>query len=80
MWNVTICSLSTYAPVHEPTTHTVFLAILLQVPTTVFTPLEYSCVGLSEEGAVSQFGPDSVEVIMSALPTYCPLACEHTQI
>ena len=80
MWNVTIYSLSTYTPVHKALTHTVVLAILLQVPTTVFTPLEYSCVGLSEEGAVSQFGPDSVEVILSALPTCCLLACEHTQI
>ena len=71
--------LSTCAPVHEPLTHTVVLAILLQVPTTVFTPLEYSCVGLSEEGAVSQFGPDSVEV-MSALPTCCPPAGQHTEI
>ena len=53
------------------------LAILLQVPTTVFTPLEYSCVGLSEEGAMSQFGPDSVEVMMSALPTCCLLVGEH---
>ncbi|XP_066465680.1 thioredoxin reductase 2, mitochondrial isoform X2 [Tiliqua scincoides] len=32
------------------------------VPTTVFTPLEYSCVGLSEEEAISRFGPDNVEV------------------
>lgn len=32
------------------------------VPTTVFTPLEYSCVGLSEEEAVRKYGEDDVEV------------------
>ncbi|XP_053135339.1 thioredoxin reductase 2, mitochondrial isoform X3 [Hemicordylus capensis] len=32
------------------------------VPTTVFTPLEYGCVGLSEEEATRRFGPDSTEV------------------
>ncbi|XP_072809315.1 thioredoxin reductase 2, mitochondrial isoform X2 [Vicugna pacos] len=32
------------------------------VPTTVFTPLEYGCVGLSEEEAVARHGEDSVEV------------------
>lgn len=34
-----------------------------QVPTTVFTPLEYSCVGLSEEEAERRYGKDSLEVI-----------------
>ena len=39
------------------------------VPTTVFTPLEYACVGLSEEQAVDQFGPDAIEVYhMQASP------------
>ncbi|XP_075754445.1 thioredoxin reductase 2, mitochondrial isoform X2 [Pelodiscus sinensis] len=32
------------------------------VPTTVFTPLEYGCVGLSEEKAVEQYGLDNIEV------------------
>ncbi|KAG8455938.1 hypothetical protein GDO86_001945 [Hymenochirus boettgeri] len=32
------------------------------VPTTVFTPLEYGCVGLSEEVAMEQFGEDAIEV------------------
>uniref|UniRef100_A0A8V0ZTA2 thioredoxin-disulfide reductase (NADPH) n=1 Tax=Gallus gallus TaxID=9031 RepID=A0A8V0ZTA2_CHICK len=32
------------------------------VPTTVFTPLEYGCVGLSEEKAVQCYGSDNVEV------------------
>uniref|UniRef100_A0A4W4FSI3 thioredoxin-disulfide reductase (NADPH) n=1 Tax=Electrophorus electricus TaxID=8005 RepID=A0A4W4FSI3_ELEEL len=32
------------------------------VPTTVFTPLEYGCVGLSEESAESRYGKDNIEV------------------
>jgi len=32
------------------------------VPTTVFTPLEYSCVGLSEEKAVEKYGQEQIEV------------------
>ncbi|XP_028159860.1 thioredoxin reductase 1, mitochondrial [Ostrinia furnacalis] len=32
------------------------------VATTVFTPLEYGCVGLSEEAATERFGQDNVEV------------------
>lgn len=33
-----------------------------QVPTTVFTPLEYGCVGLSEEEAVALHGQEHIEV------------------
>jgi len=32
------------------------------IPTTVFTPLEYGCVGLSEEAAVQRYGEDQIEV------------------
>jgi len=32
------------------------------VPTTVFTPLEYGCVGLSEEDAVDKYGEDNLEI------------------
>jgi len=32
------------------------------VPTTVFTPLEYGCVGLSEEEAESKYGKEGLEV------------------
>ncbi|XP_044131505.1 thioredoxin reductase 2, mitochondrial isoform X1 [Bufo gargarizans] len=32
------------------------------VPTTVFTPLEYGCVGLSEEKAIEIHGEDAIEV------------------
>ena len=34
----------------------------INVPTTVFTPLEYGCVGMSEETAEKQFGKDNIEV------------------
>lgn len=32
------------------------------VPTTVFTPLEYGACGLSEEKAVETFGEENIEV------------------
>ncbi|XP_053327137.1 thioredoxin reductase 2, mitochondrial [Spea bombifrons] len=32
------------------------------VPTTVFTPLEYGCVGVSEEEALERYGEDAIEV------------------
>jgi len=32
------------------------------VPTTVFTPLEYGCVGLSEEDAIKKYGEEDLEV------------------
>eukprot|EP01138_Halocafeteria_seosinensis_P002358 gb/GECG01002415.1/.p1 GENE.gb/GECG01002415.1/~~gb/GECG01002415.1/.p1 ORF type:complete len:598 (+),score=44.62 gb/GECG01002415.1/:1-1794(+) len=32
------------------------------VPTTVFTPQEYSCIGLSEEAARGQYGEENIEV------------------
>ena len=32
------------------------------VPTTVFSPLEYGCVGLSEEKAIQQYGEEALEV------------------
>lgn len=34
----------------------------VNVPTTVFTPLEYGSIGLSEEDAADQFGKDTIEV------------------
>ena len=36
-----------------------------KVPTTVFTPLEYGCVGLAEEAALASFGEGNVEVFHS---------------
>jgi len=35
------------------------------VPTTVFTPLEYSCCGLSEEKALEKYGEENIEVYHS---------------
>jgi len=35
------------------------------VPTTVFTPLEYACCGTSEEDAVQTFGEQNLEVYHS---------------
>ena len=34
----------------------------VNICTTVFTPIEYSCVGLSEDDAKKRFGDDGVEV------------------
>lgn len=35
----------------------------MNVATTVFTPLEYGCIGYSEEAAIEKFGEDNIEVI-----------------
>jgi len=32
------------------------------VPTTIFTPIEYGAIGYSEEDAISKFGEDNIEV------------------
>jgi len=37
----------------------------VNVCTTVFTPLEYGCCGLSEEDAIQQYGEDQIEVYHS---------------
>ncbi|KAK4312844.1 hypothetical protein Pmani_015761 [Petrolisthes manimaculis] len=42
----------------------------VNVPTTVFTPLEYGCCGLSEEAAIDKYGEDDIEVYHSS---YQPL-------
>merc|ERR1712233_126959 len=34
----------------------------VNVCTTVFTPLEYGCCGLSEEDAIQQYGEEDIEV------------------
>ncbi len=39
-------------------------------PTTVFTPTEYSCAGLSEDAAVKKYGEANIEVYHSK---YTPL-------
>ena len=40
------------------------------MPTTVFTPIEYGCVGWSEEEANRQLGPEGLEVYHTV---YTPL-------
>lgn len=32
------------------------------IPTTVFSPIEYGCCGLTEEDAVRQYGEDEIDV------------------
>ena len=34
----------------------------VNVPTTVFTPIEYGCIGHSEEDAIAKYGEDDIEV------------------
>lgn len=35
------------------------------IPTTVFTPLEYGCIGYSEEDAIKKFGEENIKVYVS---------------
>lgn len=37
----------------------------VNVPTTVFTPLEYGAIGLSEEDAIKQYGEENIEAYVS---------------
>eukprot|EP01083_Nonionella_stella_P067943 180036_1 len=39
------------------------------VPTTVFTPIEYGSIGLSEEDAIKEHGEDNIETYLSAFNT-----------
>ena len=41
------------------------------VPTSVFTPLEYACCGVSEEEAIQQYGEEAIEVGDSFLSLPC---------
>lgn len=34
----------------------------VNICTTVFTPIEYSCVGISEDDAIAKYGQDNIEV------------------
>ncbi|XP_021961025.1 thioredoxin reductase 1, cytoplasmic isoform X1 [Folsomia candida] len=44
----------------------------INVPTTVFTPLEYGCIGISEEDAINKYGGDDIEVYHT---NFQPLEC-----
>lgn len=48
---------------------------LLQIPTTVFTPVEYACCGITEEEAVATLGEDRVEVCFCNL-AFVVLSCK----
>ena len=64
----------------------------VNVCTAVFTPIEYSCVGLSEDDAIGKFGADNIEVyhreflpLEWSLPTarshtsaFCKIVCDKT--
>ena len=41
------------------------------VPTTVFTPIEYGAIGYSEEDAFSKFGEENIEVKETILSFFC---------
>jgi len=41
-----------------------------KIPTTVFTPLEYGCIGFSEEDAMKRYGPDDIEVYHSGFSSF----------
>lgn len=47
------------------------------IPTTVFTPLEYSTVGMSEEIALAQYGDDNIEVCVTNLLYLLCFKCEE---
>lgn len=36
------------------------------IPTTVFTPLEYGCIGLSEEDAMAKYGDENIETYLTS--------------
>lgn len=45
----------------------------INVPTTVFTPMEYGCCGYSEEKAIEVFGEENLEVSRSSQCKTCLL-------
>ena len=49
------------------------------VATTVFTPLEYGSVGLSEERAIQQYGEDDIEVYLFEFTTL-EIAAVHRHV
>eukprot|EP00301_Raphidiophrys_heterophryoidea_P022651 c675_g1_i1.p1 GENE.c675_g1_i1~~c675_g1_i1.p1 ORF type:complete len:547 (-),score=122.21 c675_g1_i1:129-1769(-) len=49
------------------------------VPTTVFTPLEYGAVGLSEEEAIARFGKDDIETYLFEFSSLEAAAAHRTK-
>lgn len=50
------------------------------IPTTVFTPIEYGCVGLSEEAAIAKYGDDDVEIFLSEFSPLEWSACHRQKV
>jgi thioredoxin reductase (NADPH) len=51
----------------------------VNICTTVFTPIEYSCVGLSEDDAIEKYGADGIEVYhREFLPLEWSLSQSHS--
>ena len=49
----------------------------VNVPTTVFTPLEFGTIGLAEEDAEAIFGPENIEVRRVCAETLsCGIVCD----
>ena len=49
------------------------------VPTTVFTPIEYGAIGYSEEDALAKFGEENIEVFHSEFVPLEWSICEHRE-
>lgn len=51
------------------------------IPTTVFSPIEYSYVGLSEEEAIAKHGADNIEVYhKETIPLQYSIYSENTKV
>jgi pyruvate/2-oxoglutarate dehydrogenase complex dihydrolipoamide dehydrogenase (E3) component len=51
------------------------------IPTTVFSPIEYSYVGLSEEEAIQKYGEDNIEVYQKeTTPLQYSIYSENTKM
>ena len=59
-WHCVLCPAA--LDVHDPVRVCVRRLCSGQVPTTVFTPMEYACIGATEEAAIAQEGEDNIEV------------------
>ncbi len=51
----------------------------INVATTVFTPLEYGCIGYSEENAIAKFGDENIEVYHMQASPYEHSIIEHRE-
>ncbi|EZG63622.1 thioredoxin reductase [Gregarina niphandrodes] len=49
--------------------------VYTNIPTVVFTPIEYGCCGLSEEDAITRYGQDNIEVFLFGFNSVPVSAC-----